>query len=207
MDLELQATPESPPPTGLATVHGPDAIPQTLALIARLSMNGWPVWVVDGGNRFDALWVANCIARHDIPPEEALARIRVSRAFTCHQFTERVLSLPEEEAGQGVPLVLLYPLDTYYDEDVPLEEARRLLNRLWPVLRRRSRAVPVILALRPPRSGKVADRMVFFDTCLRLADYQLGPGAAAEDVPLALPFPQWNMPRPPAPPAPRREGG
>jgi hypothetical protein len=152
---------------GVVVLHGAEAVPLGLALTARIGVRG-PVWVVDGGNRFDALWVADYLARLGLAPEPVLARIRVSRAFTCHQMAERVLSLPAEGAAE--PLVMLEWLDTFYDENVPLAEARRLLNGMWPALRRRSRACPVVLVVRPPRSERVAERERFYDACLRLAD-------------------------------------
>jgi hypothetical protein len=166
------------PPAGLAALYGPDAVPLALALSAQIALQR-PVWVVDGGNRFDALWVAEYIASSGKPPEPILARIHVSRAFTCHQMAECILSLPgpgpEDGAGEAAPLVVLHLLDTFYDENVPLAEARRLLGALWPSLRRRSRSAPVALTLHPPRSERVADRAHFYTEILRRADRRVGP--------------------------------
>jgi hypothetical protein len=164
LDVSQQA------PAGLAALYGPDSVPLALALTAQIALRR-PVWVIDGGNRFDALWLAEYIARAGQAPEPVLDRINVSRAFTCHQMAERILSLPAEAA----PLVILHLLDTFYDENVPITEARRLLNALWPVLRRRSRNVPVALTVHPPRSERVADRECFYDGILRRADRRVGP--------------------------------
>jgi len=157
-------------PAGLAALYGPDSVPLALALTAQIALRR-PVWVIDGGNRFDALWLAEYAASGGHAPEPVLARINISRAFTCHQMAERILSLPAEAA----PLVILHLLDTFYDENVPITEARRLLNALWPVLRRRSRSVPVALTLRPPHSERVADREGFYSGILRRADRRVGP--------------------------------
>lgn len=173
-------------PDGMTALYGPDCVALALALTAQIGVRH-AVWVIDGGNRFDALWVADYLARRGVAPEPALARIRVSRAFTCHQMAERVLALPDASSAAGAPLVMLNLLDTFYDENVPLDEARRLLNRLWPVLRRRSRAAPVVITLRPPRSERVAERERFFGTCLSLADRRVGPAAA--EAPQTLPLP------------------
>jgi len=164
LDVSQQA------PAGLAALYGPDSVPLALALTAQIALRR-PVWVIDGGNRFDALWLAEYIARAGQAPEPVLDRINVSRAFTCHQMAERVLSLPAEAA----PLVILHLLDTFYDENVPITEARRLLNALWPALRRRSRGVPVALTVHPPRSERVADRECFYTGILRRADRRVGP--------------------------------
>jgi hypothetical protein len=179
MEEERALDAVSAPPAGLAALYGPDAVPLALALCAQIALQR-PVWVVDGGNRFDALWVAEYIARGGRAPEPVLARIHISRAFTCHQMAERILSLPAEAA----PLVVLHLLDTFYDENVPLAEARRLLGALWPVLRRRSRSAPVALTLLPPRSERVADRASFYSEILRRADRRVGP---EQDLPPAPP--------------------
>ncbi len=178
LDVSQQA------PAGLAALYGPDSVPLALALTAQIALRR-PVWVIDGGNRFDALWLAEYIARGGQAPEPVLARINISRAFTCHQMAERVLSLPPEAA----PLVILHLLDTFYDENVPITEARRLLNALWPVLRRRSRNVPVALTVHPPRSERVADRECFYAGILRRADRRVGPEQeeAAPPLPPVLP--------------------
>ena len=44
-----------------------------------------PVWVVDAANRFDPYRLVREAARRKLPPQEALARVRVARAFTSHQ--------------------------------------------------------------------------------------------------------------------------
>jgi hypothetical protein len=176
-------------PAGLAALYGPDAVPLALALTAQIALQR-PVWVIDGGNRFDALWLAEYAARLGHPPEPVLDRIRVSRAFTCHQMAERVLSLPPEAA----PLVILHLLDTFYDENVPISEARRLLNALWPLLRRRSRTVPVAITLRPPRSERVADRQGFYSGILRRADRRVGPEPEEPSPPLAPALPGFDNP-------------
>jgi hypothetical protein len=175
LDVSQQA------PAGLAALYGPDAVPLALALTAQIALRR-PVWVIDGGNRFDALWLAEYIARGGQAPEPVLDRINISRAFTCHQMAERILSLPVEAA----PLVILHLLDTFYDENVPITEARRLLNALWPTLRRRSRGVPVALTVHPPRSERVADRESFYAGILRRADRRVGP--EQEDPPAAPPL-------------------
>jgi hypothetical protein len=182
-DCALDAAPV--PPAGLAALYGPDCVPLALALTAQIALRR-PVWVIDGGNRFDALWVAEYVASGGEAPEPVLARIHISRAFTCHQMAERVVTLPAPGSGAGAgeaiaPLVVLHLLDTFYDENVPLAEARRLLNALWPVLRRRSRCVPVAITLRPPRSERVADRECFYSGILSRADRRVGPELFPED--------------------------
>jgi hypothetical protein len=85
--------------------------------------------------------------------------------------------------------VILGLLDTFYDENVPYEETRRLLNCIWPVVRDRSRTAPVLVTLTPPREGETAGRRAFFETFLRLADHTFGP--APEGVRPAPQLPLW----------------
>jgi hypothetical protein len=184
LDVSQQAS------AGLAALYGPDSVPLALALTAQIALRR-PVWVIDGGNRFDALWLAEYIARAGQAPEPVLTRIHISRAFTCHQMAERILSLPAPGPGAGdaAPLVILHLLDTFYDENVPITEARRLLGALWPVLRRRSVSAPVALTLHPPRSERVADRACFYSEILRRADRRVGPDlSSAPPTPLPLPL-------------------
>lgn len=182
MDNERALGRATAPSPGLIALYGPQAVPLALALTAQIGLRR-PVWVLDGGNRFDALWVSDYLARHGMPPEPVLARIHVSRAFTCHQMAERMLSLPDGGPGRSAPLVVLHLLETFYDENVALAEARRLLQSVWPVIRRRSLAAPVVLTLRPPRSERVAERGRFYRELLRRADRRLGPAPAVAAAP------------------------
>src|SRR4030067_3686677 len=91
---------------GLVALHGTALMPVALATIAGLAAQRGPVWVVDGGNSFDALWVARFLASSTPggpAPHLALARIHVSRAFSCHQLAERLLTLPVAGRPPAIP--------------------------------------------------------------------------------------------------------
>jgi len=98
----------------------------------RLVGEGVGVIVLDGANRFDP-YIASSFARKAlIPPERILKRIRIARAFTCYQMAtlmeERLGSfLKEEEEKPWV--IILGPLTTFLDEDVPEREVQPLFNR------------------------------------------------------------------------------
>jgi hypothetical protein len=66
-----------------------------------------------------------------IPPERLLKRIRIARAFTCYQMAtlmgERLVSLVH--ALQKPWVILLGPITTFFDEDVPEREVRPLFER------------------------------------------------------------------------------
>jgi hypothetical protein len=152
--------------TGLIALHGPGILTIALSAIAQLAVRRGPVWVVDGGNCFDALWIARHIAASGLAPGPALGRIHVSRAFTCHQLAECLLSLSPYMG----PLVVLGLLDTFYDEDVRLEEVRRLLNHTWPTLHSRSRTSLVVVTLQLPEVAVPEDRGQLYHAFVRLAD-------------------------------------
>ena len=98
---------------------------------------GMDVIVLDGANRFNP-YIASSFARKAlISPEEILKGIRIARAFTCYQMAtlmgEQLPSLLKEERA-AVPtkkpwVILLGPITTFLDEDVPEREVRPLFER------------------------------------------------------------------------------
>ena len=130
-----------------------------MELTARLARLG-PVRIVDGGDRFRAHVVARALRRHSSPADPglhtALERIQLARAFTCYQ----LLTLLEELAGTGSlrpagtrPTLALDLLSTFYDENVPLPESRRLLDLCLVCLRSLSAEAPLAVSVRPPRAA------------------------------------------------------
>jgi len=108
---------------------------------------GMDVIVLDGANRFNP-YVASSFARKAlISPEEILKRIWVARAFTCYQMAtligEKLVSLvgaiharpglligrAGESPLQKQQVILLGPITTFLDEDVPEREVGPLFER------------------------------------------------------------------------------
>ncbi len=102
-----------------------------------LAGRGMDVIVLDGANRFNP-YIASSFARKAlISPEKILKRIRIARAFTCYQMAtlmgEQLPTLLKEERAT-VPtkkpwVILLGPITTFLDEDVPEREVRPLFER------------------------------------------------------------------------------
>jgi hypothetical protein len=98
---------------------------------------GIEVIVLDGANRFNSYTVSSFARRTLISPEKLLKSIRIARAFTCYQMAtlmgERLISLlRREEATEPLQrrwVILLGPLTTFLDEDVPEREVRPLFER------------------------------------------------------------------------------
>jgi hypothetical protein len=97
---------------------------------------GIEIIVLDGANCFNAYTVSSFARRTLIPPEKLLKSIRIARAFTCYQMAtlvgERLISLVgaiRESPLQKRWVILLGPLTTFLDEDVPEREVRPLFER------------------------------------------------------------------------------
>jgi len=112
------------------------------------------VIVLDGANRFNAYRVSSFARRALIPPEKLLKSIRIARAFTCYQMAtlmgEQLTSLlRQERAGELLQrpwVILLGPLTTFLDEDVPEREVRPLFERsLRKIEEMASGGVPFLL--------------------------------------------------------------
>ena len=98
---------------------------------------GLDVILLDGANRFDPYMASSFARRALIPPERLLKKIRIARAFTCYQMAtlmgERLVSLLRQE-GVTTPwqkpwVIVLGPITTFLDEDVPEGEVRPLFER------------------------------------------------------------------------------
>src|SRR3989304_5186210 len=119
---------------------------------------GIEVIVLDGANRFNAYTVSSFARRTLISPEKLLKSIRIARAFTCYQMAtlmgERLVSLVHartvgaihESPLQKPWIILLGPLTTFLDEDVPEREVRPLFERsLRKIEEMASGGVPFLL--------------------------------------------------------------
>jgi hypothetical protein len=99
---------------------------------------GIEVVVLDGANRFDPYMVSSFAKKASIPPENLLKRIRIARAFTCYQMAtlveEKLIALLTQEEAIGQMhkpwVILLGPITTFLDEDVPDRETRPLFERM-----------------------------------------------------------------------------
>jgi hypothetical protein len=122
---------------------------------------GIEVIVLDGANRFNAYTVSSFARRVLIPPEKLLKSIRIARAFTCYQMAtlmgEQLISLLRREGAtellQRRWVILLGPLTTFLDEDVPEREVRPLFERsLRKIEGMASKGVPFLLFQSNPPS-------------------------------------------------------
>jgi hypothetical protein len=105
-----------------------------------------PVRVLDCGNRFDVYQIARLVRRQTPLVSQTLDRISVARAFTCYQ----VVTLLEQTAVTPEPKIIINLLSTFYDENVSLTEAHRLLALVIGRLKEMRRLAPILISLQAP---------------------------------------------------------
>ncbi|MCL6622232.1 MAG: hypothetical protein K6T55_09040 [Syntrophobacterales bacterium] len=111
---------------------------------------GARVVVVDGANLFDPYALGREAALRGVGVGEALSRVRVARAFTCHQLVRLARERLPAVVGPGTLVVILGPVSLFYDDQVPLPERRRLFGELLRALAAAKARAPLVL-LQPPR--------------------------------------------------------
>ncbi len=173
----------SPPPGKMAGIFGDGACGLALRALAVPLLRAEAVVAVDGANRFDPYEISKAVRAKGGDGRQALSRVRVSRAFTCHQM-EALLSrrLPEalSRFDARIALVLGLP-ETFADADVPYAEACRIfrncLSALRGLARRGTRVVLVGKGEEAPASAghhaagpAPGDRAGFFRYLVRTAD-------------------------------------
>jgi hypothetical protein len=138
MDHSLQLAPQQ-----LHLVLAPHrAQRQMMTLLAtRLALTD-RVRLVDAGNCFDGYGLARQLRQQTSCWQEALERVSVARAFTCYQ----VETLLTESVSNFSPVLVLNLLDTFYDENVKLQERLRLLKVSLGELRRLHRTASVAVS-------------------------------------------------------------
>jgi len=128
-----------------------------------------PVWVVDAANRFDPYRLVREAACQHIAAAEALARVRIARAFTSHQLVRLLEETFPANLEPGSLVLVLGPVSLFYDEQVPLSERRRLFGDLVRHLRR-IKAQSALLLLQP-RLSRAANNQHFGRLLAPVIDY------------------------------------
>ena len=110
------------------------------ALSAELALRG-SVTVLDGGNCFPFYRFARLIRSQSYEGAVAVKRLFIRRAFTCYQMLELLSSAP----ALDYPYLILNLLATFYDEQIPEREIRRLLDACLVEVNRLSMRAPVMI--------------------------------------------------------------
>ena len=118
---------------------------------------GTKVLVVDAANRFDPYGLVREARGRGLAPRETLAKVRVTRAFTCHQLVRLVEEILPPALEPGCLVIVLGPVSLFYDEQVPLAERRRLFRDLTNLLGR-IKSQAALLLLQPLMSREASNR-------------------------------------------------
>jgi len=171
-------------------IGGRPANVRMMNLAARLGLDG-SVLILDAGNRANPYLLSKELRRMTIDPFAALKRIRIARAFTCHQ----VVALLEQTLESGrprQPLLVLDLLSTFYDESVSVIESRRLLENSLRLLALLNQAAPVVVSARLPHDD-FPQRRDFLPRLCELAAqiWEEAPGSPPEFRQGVLPAPDF----------------
>jgi hypothetical protein len=142
----------------LYCLHGDRSVFRlSLYAASHVLLRDIPVAVVDGSNRFDLYYITDFarktavrrLTKQPVTPEQLLERIFISRAFTCYQMEAAITErLPAFVHARRSPIVIIFGLlDTFYDEQAPLFEAKAGLHRIIGALEKlKQQHVSVLLA-------------------------------------------------------------
>ena len=143
--------------------HSGTSVPKTLfwgegtvvlssSLAALVAASGMKPIFVDGANGFDPYIVSRFARRHSLAPAHLLKEIVVARAFTCYQ----LFTLVRERLETMIRLhhnplaILLGPITTLLDEDVPEREVNLLLRGMLEKLDELNPKGLPLLLMQPP---------------------------------------------------------
>lgn len=122
--------------------------------ITLITTDGCAAWVLDGANSFNAYVVARLARRWGYAPEPILERIKLSRAFTCYQMKELVTRRLASALGppQRTAIFCLGLLETFYDEDVKVADAFRMIKMISAIFTALAqRGYTILITAREPR--------------------------------------------------------
>jgi hypothetical protein len=129
LDEVLSQVELSPPTKVLFGGEGTGAISSYVA--GWMASHRIDVIVLDGANRFDPYAVSSFARKESLSPETLLKSIRIARAFTCYQMATLMGEKLKSAIGQVRKpwVILLGPITTFLDEDIPEREVRPLFER------------------------------------------------------------------------------
>jgi len=137
---------------GLSLLAGPPFVLDLgTTLAGRVVLSGRTVLYVDGANAFDPYILSRLAREAGQPPKAVMQRLRLSRAFTCHQLETLIVErLPSAIAYFRPGLVVISGWShLFHDENVPAREAFRLLQNTVRRIRSLTEAGQPILATHP----------------------------------------------------------
>jgi len=121
-------------------------------LAGLVAASGMKPIFVDGANGFDPYIVSRFARRHSLTPAHLLKEIVVARAFTCYQLFTLIRERLEEMISlhQNPLAILLGPITTLLDEDVPEQEVNLLFRGMLEKLEELNPKGLPFLLMQPP---------------------------------------------------------
>ena len=170
-------------PGRAALLWGEPLRPLAAAAAAWGVARGAPVFIVDAANRFDPYQLVREARTRGLDHQEALSRVRVARAFTSHQLVRLLQEELARELTPGGLALLLGPVSLFYDEQVPLQERRRLFQEMVDTLIFVKIRAPILLL--QPLLPRAATNRHFGRLLTRLVEVvgNFGGKAGREDQP------------------------
>jgi hypothetical protein len=121
----------------------------SMLLAAAEASRGAPLAIIDGCNRFDVHLLTRFARERAMNADHLLARVFISRGFTCYQMEAAVNAklLPFLGSVGSTKAMIFGLLDTLYDEQAPLRETQQILRRIQEHFRvLREREITLFLA-------------------------------------------------------------
>lgn len=141
--------------------------------------------ILVGDNRFDAYQLARLVRARGLDPDVVLPRVALSRPFTCYQLHHSVLTFNACPQRRWSALYVMGLLELFYDQDIKLPEAERLVRSTLAGLKRiAARGLPILItiAVAPLASGtphvappRLQGREHFVELVRRAADVYWQP--------------------------------
>ncbi len=171
---------------GIALFVGTE-IPNQLIFkpIAQIAGTGHRVYALDGDNSFRSYQISRYARELGLNPRDALTKVQVARAFTCYQIADLINRLRQNATIDAAGIVCLGLLWMFYDEDVSIADARRLLRTVVQDLKALSQTLPILITVRPP-PRKTMGRIEFVNELMYHADWVRTFNSG---MPTALPIP------------------
>jgi len=117
--------------------------------------------------------LASILRQHSSEYATLLARVMLSRVFTCYQMS----ALLEGDPFGPAPVLVFDLLATFYDQSVRVADRRRLLNACLARLKRLSTRVPVVIWVKQ-RSAIPQEAVGFLDVVQAAAGQVWSPAVA-----------------------------
>ena len=122
------------------------------ALCPTLLRGSRVIWL-DAGNSFNAYGLGYATRFFGADSRAALARVDLARPFNLYQL-ETMVKVKVAERWRGEPIVISDPMPLFYDEDVPVAAARRVLARVLEGMMALPAVWLILTVDRPPPEGR-----------------------------------------------------